>query len=375
MQNQLVGKLARVRRLIGQLRDRRLAVWSDSTEQRRKSLAEAKTDCSWVKQSATPSVRKLTAGAIRDSETWWIKTLELTNRFVSLLETVTDRFDQGLKDAETLAAVKQLDKVDAALRQRADRLAAVLDLPGLGKGTPPATLERPDVSAIKSDLQQIVEAFRVLREGMLLDYRRHWRDAHAILHRLNLRLGDPKHNSLWRGGLDVTDADSRWLDAAGQFVESANRSFENLAEPDHDTARYMAGVLLRDAEHALESFDEPESRRQCETIPTTPSIQDRDDARTLLKSERLAYYAAKYAEAKLDRKLTAPEVHEFWTEYGFDVADRETENAADLEGYEIPELVTFGPQLSRARGVFHDKRREPRPNRGGRSIAKRTQID
>lgn len=149
-----------------------------------------------MKQSATPSVRKLTAGAIRDSETWWIKTLELTNRFVSLLETVTDRFDQGLKDAETLAAVKQLDKVDAALRQRADRLAAVLDLPGLGKGTPPATLERPDVSAIKSDLQQIVEAFRVLREGMLLDYRRHWRDAHAILHRLNLRLGDPKHNSL-----------------------------------------------------------------------------------------------------------------------------------------------------------------------------------
>ena len=108
---------------------------------------------------------------------------------------------------------------------------------------------------------------------------------------------------------------------------------------------------------------------------TESSQPNQGDAQNLKKSERLAYFAANYAEGKRGGKLKAWEVHDFWTGHGFDAADRDTQNAADLAGYEIPDLTTYQTQLSRARTAFNDRRHEPRANRKGRSVAKREQID
>lgn len=91
--------------------------------------------------------------------------------------------------------------------------------------------------------------------------------------------------------------------------------------------------------------------------------------------EKAAYYAFRYAETKKERKLSAQEAHEFWTEHGFDSTDRDTDNADVLKDYEIPSLPTFRSQLSRARNVFGDLRYEDRTGRRGRSVVDRGDLD
>lgn len=273
MRSQIANKLGQVRTQIALMlgtADDVLA--SESTgKQRQFALSWARTYCRHMKELATPSVQKLTDGPIPDSKAWWTKTVKSANRFVSLLETIVARLDQRLDAKKTLAAVKELETIEASLRQRAESLGAVLDLPGLGKGKPPSELKRPDVAAIKSDLEQIVAVFRVSASDQTPFHNRQWEKARVILHRLNVRLGDPKLNSLWRSGLDESEADAHWLNAVGVFVESANMSFENLAEPNQDDARYMAGVLMREAEHALEGFgDAPPTKRTVE-LKQSPS--------------------------------------------------------------------------------------------------------
>lgn len=100
-----------------------------------------------------------------------------------------------------------------------------------------------------------------------------------------------------------------------------------------------------------------------------------DELREPQDCEKAAYYAFRYAEMKQQRKLRAQEAHEFWTEYGFDSADRDTDNADVLMGYEIPALPTFRSQLSRARNAFNDLRNEDRTGRRGRSVVERGDLD
>lgn len=79
---------------------------------------------------------------------------------------------------------------------------------------------------------------------------------------------------------------------------------------------------------------------------------------------------------KLERKLTAQEVYDYWREYGFDPADKHTENAAELAGYELPDsFETFKTQLPKGRSVFNDCRYENRKGRHGRNIVRGDEID
>ena len=92
--------------------------------------------------------------------------------------------------------------------------------------------------------------------------------------------------------------------------------------------------------------------------------------------QRLAYYASRYAEMKLERQLSAQEVYDYWKEYGFDPADKNTENAAELAGYELPDsFSTYKSQLSHGRRAFNDSRYENRSGRQGRSIVRDDEID
>ena len=89
----------------------------------------------------------------------------------------------------------------------------------------------------------------------------------------------------------------------------------------------------------------------------------------------LAYYASRYAELKLERQLQAQEAYDYWEEYGFDPADKDTENAVDLAGYELPDsFPTFQSQLSHGRRAFDDSRYENRTGRKGRSIVSGDEI-
>lgn len=100
-----------------------------------------------------------------------------------------------------------------------------------------------------------------------------------------------------------------------------------------------------------------------------------DDLREAQDCEKAAYYAFRYAEMKQQRKLTTQEAHDFWKEHGFDPADRDTDNADVLKGYEITSLPTFRSQLSRARKVFDDLRYEDRTGRRGRSVVDRGDLE
>ncbi len=91
---------------------------------------------------------------------------------------------------------------------------------------------------------------------------------------------------------------------------------------------------------------------------------------------KLAYYASSYVEGKLGRRLAAEEVWDYWKEYGFDPADRDTKNAAELAGYEVPpSFETFKTYLSKGRAWFDDRRNEDRKGRRGRSIVDGAEID
>lgn len=107
----------------------------------------------------------------------------------------------------------------------------------------------------------------------------------------------------------------------------------------------------------------------------TPEAAADDELREPQDCEKAAYYAFRYAEMKLQRTLKTQEAHEFWTEHGFDSADRDTENADVLQGYEITSLATFRSQLSRARRAFKDLRNEDRTGRSGRSVVDRGDLD
>ncbi len=107
----------------------------------------------------------------------------------------------------------------------------------------------------------------------------------------------------------------------------------------------------------------------------TAKAKANDELREPQDCEKAAYYAFRYAEMKLQRTLKTQEAHEFWTEHGFDSADRDTNNADVLRGYEIPSLATYRSQLSRARKVFDDQRSEDRTGRRGRSVVNRDDLD
>ncbi|MEK6260095.1 MAG: hypothetical protein AABP62_15855 [Planctomycetota bacterium] len=90
----------------------------------------------------------------------------------------------------------------------------------------------------------------------------------------------------------------------------------------------------------------------------------------------LAYYASRYAEWKVERKLLAQEVYDYWKDEGFDSADKDTENAAELAEYQLPDsFETFKTHLSKGRSAFNDRRNEDRKGRKGRSIVSDDGID
>lgn len=100
------------------------------------------------------------------------------------------------------------------------------------------------------------------------------------------------------------------------------------------------------------------------------------NGRKAQRCEILAYYASRYAELKLERKLTAQDAYDYWKEYGFDPADKHTENAAELAGYQLRDsFETFKTQLSKGRSAFNDRRNETRKGRKGRSIVRGDEID
>ena len=79
---------------------------------------------------------------------------------------------------------------------------------------------------------------------------------------------------------------------------------------------------------------------------------------------------------KLERQLSAQEAYDYWKEYGFDPADKDTENAVELAGYELPDSFwTYQSQLSHGRKAFDDPRYENRKGRQGRSIVRGDEID
>ena len=99
------------------------------------------------------------------------------------------------------------------------------------------------------------------------------------------------------------------------------------------------------------------------------------DKPKLQRCQKLAYYASQYAEWKRERKLSALEVYEHWKDPGFDPADKDTENAAELAEYKLPDtFATFETQLSIGRGFFNDRRNESRKGRTGRSIVGEDEI-
>ncbi|MCX7418669.1 MAG: hypothetical protein NT013_03910 [Planctomycetia bacterium] len=283
MQNQLVSKLARANRQIIELCNlaNDVLALESTPEQRLLSLSWAKGSCRWLKESATPAVRKLTEGKIPDSEAWWVETIQQANQFKDLLEVLADRIGREFKDAKTtLVLLKELDQIEETLRERSSQLGAVLDVSGLGDGTPPTKVERPDALAIQSDLRQIAKAFEGISNGMLSYARRKWQNAGAILHRLNVRLGNPKENPLhWRAGLDIREADSGWIDATEAFVKSANMTFENNAL-EEDDIRYMSRKLGAEAKHALESFGELATGGQSRVLsPPVPEAVANNDGK------------------------------------------------------------------------------------------------
>lgn len=91
---------------------------------------------------------------------------------------------------------------------------------------------------------------------------------------------------------------------------------------------------------------------------------------------KLAYYASNYMEGKRGCRLSAEDVWDYWKEYGFDPADRDTKNAAELAGYVVPpSFETFKTYLSKGRAWFKDRRNEDRKRRRGRSIVSGDEID
>ncbi len=105
-------------------------------------------------------------------------------------------------------------------------------------------------------------------------------------------------------------------------------------------------------------------------------VEPSGDKRKAQRCQVLAYYASRYAELKLEQELTAQEAYDYWKEYGFDPADKNTENAAELAGYELPDsFPTYQSQLSHGRREFKDSRYENRNGRQGRSIVRSDEID
>lgn len=106
------------------------------------------------------------------------------------------------------------------------------------------------------------------------------------------------------------------------------------------------------------------------------SVEPSSDEPKAQRCQILAYYASRYAELKLERKLSAQDAYDYWKEYGFDPADKHTENAAELTGYKLPDsFQTYQSQLSHGRRAFHDTRYESRKGRKGRSIVGGDEID
>ena len=68
-------------------------------------------------------------------------------------------------------------------------------------------------------------------------------------------------------------------------------------------------------------------------------------------------------------------MYDYWKDQGFDPADRDTDNAAELAEYKLPDtFATFETQLSIGRGFFDDRRNENRKGRKGRSIVGEGEI-
>lgn len=101
--------------------------------------------------------------------------------------------------------------------------------------------------------------------------------------------------------------------------------------------------------------------KQVERDPKESTTSD------LPKVERLAYLAAKYAEAKLGRELKDREAWDYLHENGIEGAD-------ELNDYGLPMLNTFSDYLTRARRKLGESRYEKRGGRVGGSIVKQSDL-
>ncbi len=133
------------------------------------------------------------------------------------------------------------------------------------------------------------------------------------------------------------------------------------------------GTFLRMLPEAVEKVLRDDATTAVEG--TTGASAVGKPAKGIQRCQKLAYYASRYAEWKLEGKLSAQEVYDYWKEYGFAPADKDTENAAELAEYQLPDtFATFQTQLSNGRRAFNDRRNENRKGRQGRSIVGKDEL-
>lgn len=123
-------------------------------------------------------------------------------------------------------------------------------------------------------------------------------------------------------------------------------------------------LLLADVVAARSGTVEPPGER---TEANRLSGGDGADALGLPNSQRLAYLAAKYAEAKNERELTDPEAWDWLNDNGI-------EGAGEIDSYKLPLKDTFADYMNKARRQLGEKRKTQRRGRTGRSIVKQSET-
>lgn len=90
---------------------------------------------------------------------------------------------------------------------------------------------------------------------------------------------------------------------------------------------------------------------------------------------RKAFFAARYAEWKLEKELEAKEVWDYWREYGFDSNDKGIEYTIELASYKVPDnFLTFATNLARGRTGMDENRYQKRAGRKGGSVVKADEL-
>ena len=105
----------------------------------------------------------------------------------------------------------------------------------------------------------------------------------------------------------------------------------------------------------------------------------KDDSIEWKPCEKLAYFAAKYAEYKLNRgnkKISARDAYDYVKSKGIKIIDDDSKEAEELKKYKLPEFETFKSQLSRGRRAANDMQYEDRTGQHmGKSVVPANQID